>query len=133
MLPSQYTAGLHGEEKKEHIKDIKEGQKAYATTGKVVERETHEVPKSSHTLKFRRRFGFPITDLSKVKRLFPHTDVEGILAKGRAAYASSGSRPGVSSSQWAFARLASVLTGGKALRIDKDLVKSDMAKILSHK
>jgi hypothetical protein len=133
MLPSQYTAGLRGEEKKEHIKDIKEGQKVYATSGKVVERETHAVPKSSHTQLFKRRFGFPITDLTKVKRLFPHTDVEGILAKGRAAYASSGSRPGVSSNQWAYARLASVLTGGKALRIDKDLVKSDMAKILASK
>jgi hypothetical protein len=53
--------------------------------------------------------------------MFPDTDIEGILAKGAAAYAS-GSRPNVGVFQWKNARLASVLTGGPALRIDKTLV-----------
>ena len=38
--------------------------------------------------------------------------------KGLAAYASSGSRKGMSSHQWAMARVNSVLRGGKARAID---------------
>jgi len=38
--------------------------------------------------------------------------------KGLAAYASSGSRKGMSSHQWAMARVNSVLRGGKARSID---------------
>jgi hypothetical protein len=63
-----------------------------------------------------------------LKKTFPDTDVSGILAKGAAAYASSGSRPNVSSFAWKFARLASVLTGGKAYKIDKDLVGEESRK-----
>ena len=63
-----------------------------------------------------------LAGLKKVKELFPDTDVQTILAKGYGAYASSGSRPNVSSHQWALSRLASVLTGGKAYNVDKDLV-----------
>jgi hypothetical protein len=66
-----------------------------------------------------------------VKKEFPGTDVETILKKGIAAYAS-GSRPGQSTSSWKFARLASVLTAGKALAVDKDLVSdADLKKILA--
>ena len=69
--------------------------------------------------KFQEKYGFPITDLTSVRSKFPDVNVDGILAKGRAAYASSGSRPNVTSNQWAFARLASALLGGPAARIDK--------------
>jgi hypothetical protein len=86
--------------------------------------------RSSYAKEFQERHGYPITNLARVKRDFPDTDVSGILAKGAAAYASSGSRPNVSSYQWKYARLASVLTGGKALKIDKDLVgEKSLSKI----
>ena len=71
--------------------------------------------------------------MKKVKAKFPDTDIDGILAKGRAAYAS-GSRPnrygraGVES--WSFGRLASVLTKNKALLVDKDLVGPKSLKII---
>jgi len=51
---------------------------------------------------------------SKVKRIY---------ARGLAAYASSGSRPGVSAHQWAAARVKSALTGGKAAKVDADIIK----------
>jgi len=51
---------------------------------------------------------------SKVKRIY---------ARGLAAYASSGSRPGVSAHQWASARVKSALTGGKAAKVDADIIK----------
>lgn len=51
---------------------------------------------------------------SKVKRIY---------ARGLAAYASSGSRPGVTAHQWAAARVKSALTGGKAAKVDRDIIK----------
>jgi hypothetical protein len=68
-----------------------------------------------------------------LNKYFPDTDIDTILAKGRAAYAS-GSRPTVTGpsgpEQWAYARLASVLTGGKALAVDKDLVGPKSLKVI---
>lgn len=132
-LPPKYLANLTPQQRLLQAKLIAKSQKEYQKTGKVKERPqvSAVAPKRSpHVAKFQERFGFPITDLKKVKAEFPNTDVGGILAKGRAAYASSGSKPNTSSNAWAFARLSSVLTGGKALKVDKDLVgESDKEKI----
>ena len=133
-LPAKYLANLTPQQRVLQAKLIAKSQREYQKTGKVKERpEVSAAPtkRSPHAAKFEERFGFPITDLPKVKKTFPNTDVGGILAKGRAAYASSGSRHNTSSNAWAYARLASVLTGGKALKIDKDLVGGgDKEKIL---
>ena len=132
-LPPQYVGGLAQHEARRQTALIRESQREYERTGKVEARprvSDAPTPRSAHAAKFERRHGYKISDLSKVRRDFPDTDVAGILSKGRAAYASSGSRPNVSPEQWAKARLASVLTGGKALRVDKDLVgPKSLAKI----
>lgn len=123
-LPSQYTEGLTQKQKKEQIALIKQSQEEYAE-GNVEDRpRVSEKPtrRSKHVVKFEKKYGFPITDISKVKATFPDSDIDKILSKGAGAYGSSGSRPNVSVAQWAYARLASVLTGGPSLRIDKDLV-----------
>jgi len=49
--------------------------------------------------------------------------VRKIYARGLAAHASSGSRPGVGAHQWAAARVKSALTGGKAAKVDRDIIK----------
>lgn len=49
--------------------------------------------------------------------------VRKIYARGLAAHASSGSRPGVSAHAWASARVKSALTGGKAAKVDRDIIK----------
>ena len=124
-LPERYTAGLTPQLRVLQEQLIAKSQAKYAKTGKVEDRpkvSDAKTPRSSHVKRFQDRHGFPITDLAKVKKAFPHANVEKILAKGRAAYASSGSRPNVTSNQWAYARLASALTGGKAAKIDKDLL-----------
>ncbi len=103
---------------------IRESAATYAATGKVEDRpKVSATPtrRSIHVARFERKFGFPITDHSKVKAMFPDTDVDKIIAKGAAAYAS-GSRPNTTIAQWTNARLASVLTGGAALKIDAALV-----------
>jgi hypothetical protein len=92
--------------------------------------------RSSYSVEFEKRYGFKISDLSKVKKLFPDTNVDMIIRKGEAAYAS-GSRPSVTGSggakQWGLARAASVFVGGKALQVDKDLVGPKSLKVIFRK
>lgn len=130
-LPKRYVAGLSPEEKEEQVEEIEKSRRLYKETGKVKTRPKLGTSKrSSHTKKFESRYGYSVTDLAKVRKEFPNTDIKTILSKGRAAYAS-GSRPGQTPESWAYARLASVLTGGKALAVDKDLVGDrDLRKIL---
>ena len=124
-LPPKYTAGLSDAAAERQTELIRATKRKYEETGKVESRprvSTAPTPRSTHAAKFESRYGYKVSDLAKVRRDFPDTDVATILSKGRAAYASSGSRPNVTPEQWAKARLASVLTGGNALKIDKDLV-----------
>lgn len=125
MLPDKYLAGLTPHQRLLQARLIRQSQTTYEQEGKVKDRprvSESRTPRSSHAARFEQKYGYSVTNLSKVKQDFPDTDVKGILAKGAAAYASSGSRPNVGSFQWRYARLASVLTGGKALTVDKDLV-----------
>lgn len=48
----------------------------------------------------------------------PYGALKQIYEKGLGAAVTSGRRPGVSSAQWAMARVNSVLTGGKARSVD---------------
>ena len=131
MLPPNYTGGLAQHEARRQVALIRESKREYEHTGKVEDRPKvtdKPTPRSTHAAKFERKYGFTVGNISRVKREFPDTNVATILSKGRAAYASSGSRPNVSSEQWARARLASVLTGGNALRVDKDLVGPESLK-----
>lgn len=132
-IPSQYTAGLTKAQKAKQTALINKSRKTYEETGMVADRPVvsgKPTKRSSHVIKFENKYGFPITNKRKLKAVFPDTDTATILSKGAAAYASSGSRPNVSVSQWSLARLASVLTGGPSLRIDKSHVGPiSMAKI----
>jgi hypothetical protein len=92
--------------------------------------------RSSYSVEFEKRYGFKVSELDKVKKLFPDTDVNMIIKKGEAAYAS-GSRPSVTGSggarQWGLARASSVFVGGKALSVDKDLVGPISMKVIFSK
>ena len=52
------------------------------------------------------------------KATAPYSALKQIYDKGGGAAVTSGRRPGVSVSQWAMARVNSVLTGGKARSVD---------------
>ena len=55
--------------------------------------------------------------------------LEGVIKKGEGAYYSSGSRPNQTAQSWAYARLASAVTGGPASVIDYHLIsKCDKKK-----
>lgn len=142
-LPKRYVQGLSRKEKELYKQEIEETKKYYAKTGLLKGREDvrqrlsvrSKLPKSrsAYSQEFEKRYGFPITDLSKVKKKFPDTDIKAIMAKGRAAYAS-GSRPSMTgrggSEGWAYARLASVLTAGRAIQIDRSAVGPKSLKII---
>lgn len=132
-LPKKYVAGLTAKQKEKQIKEIEKSKEVYKKTGMVRVREKVSETKkhSPHTIKFQRIYGYPVTDIKKVKEEFPHTDVDTIIKKGKGAYASGGSRPNQTPQSWAFARLASVLTAGKAMIVDDSLVgEADKKKIL---
>lgn len=147
-LPMRYVQGLKKKEKQLYKKEIEETNKYYKRTRLVKGRAdvrtrlssqyVKNLPKkrSSYSEEFERRYGFKVTDLTKVKKLFPDTDSREIIRKGEAAYAS-GSRPSVigkgGAIQWGYARLASVLVGGKALQVDKDLVGPKSLKVIFKK
>jgi hypothetical protein len=120
-----YIAGLSPQQRLLQQKLIRKSQKTYEQTGEILERpkvSKTQTPRSPWVRQFQEKHGFPVTDLDKVKKAYPNADVETILKKGAGAYASSGSRPNVSSYQWKFARLASALLGGPASKIDKNLL-----------
>jgi hypothetical protein len=133
-LPPKYVADLTPTQKKKQVALIKKSKKVYAETGTVMDRpKVSEKPtrRSPYVIRFEKKHGFPITETAKVRSLFPDTDITKILSKGAGAYASSGSRPNVSVAQWSNARLASVLTGGPALKVDKDLVGPKSLRLIS--
>jgi len=80
---------------------------------------------SKHILKARKMYSIkhirPSKALSRASGCPMHV-LEGIVKKGEGAYYSSGSRPNQTAQSWAYARLASALTGGKSSRIDYHLV-----------
>ena len=47
-----------------------------------------------------------------------------IVRKGEGAYYSSGSRPSQTAQSWAFARLASAITGGKSSKVDYSILRN---------
>jgi hypothetical protein len=54
--------------------------------------------------------------------------IRKIYNRGLAAYRTSGHRKGVSPQAWAMARVNSALTGGKAAKVDSDILKGKKDK-----
>ena len=124
-IPKKYTAGLSPSDKKKQIKSIKESRELYKK-GQFKHRpklKSAKTKRSSNVIKFEKMYGTKITDKQYiVKNLISEKGREQIIKKGKAAYASSGSRPNQTPFSWSLARLASVLTFGPALKVDKDIV-----------
>ena len=75
---------------------------------------------SPHVKKVEETYHKPLAAMLKIKSVpgCHQGFVPAILAKGEGAYYSSGSRPNQSAVNWANARLASTITGGKACNVD---------------
>jgi hypothetical protein len=113
-VPETYVKGLTGDDRKKQIKSIFEGKKRPKTDFKS--------KRSSWAEKFEKKYGTKISDTDFIhKNIITKTGQEKIINIGRGAYFSSGSRPGQTAQSWGLARLASVIMGGPARKIDKDL------------
>jgi hypothetical protein len=126
---------LSEKDKKKQIKSIREK----TDRPKL---KSFETKRSPFVERFEKKYGFKITDKNKIaKSLMTMTGINKVLAKGRAAYYSSGSRPNQTRDSWAFARLASVLLFGKAANVDrnellkygKGEIKKEALKRYTHK
>ena len=114
MNKNYVPKSLSESDKKKQIKSIKEG-----TDRPKVDYKTK---RSSHVIAFEKKYGEKITnDAFIAKNIISKTGIDKILEKGMGAYYSSGSRPNVTKEQWARARLASVIMGGKARQIDEKI------------
>jgi len=80
---------------------------------------------SLHVRRAQKLYGVPIVPSQALARASgcPLSVLRGIVKKGEGAYYSSGSRPNQTAKSWAYARLASALTGGKSAKVDFHLVK----------
>lgn len=71
---------------------------------------------------FEKKYDRKVTDVEWIsKNLLSERGVNQVLNKGMAAYYTSGSRPNQTKESWAYARLASVLLGGPARRVDRKI------------
>tara|TARA_R110002153_G_scaffold130411_2_gene279290 strand:+ start:1229 stop:1615 length:387 start_codon:yes stop_codon:yes gene_type:complete len=105
---------LSKSDKKKQIKSIEEGK----NRPKV----DYKTKRSSFVKKFEDKYNHKITAKSWIdKNLLKSEGQNLIIKKGEGAYYSGGSRPNVSARQWGLARLASVLIGGPARKIDKKI------------
>tara|TARA_R110000823_G_scaffold206545_1_gene337212 strand:- start:198 stop:605 length:408 start_codon:yes stop_codon:yes gene_type:complete len=75
--------------------------------------------RSSWAVKFEDYYGTNIKDEEFIdKYILRKEGQEQIILKGKGAYYSSGSRPNQTAFSWGYGRLASVIMGGKARKID---------------
>ena len=115
MVPKTYVEGLKAYERRKQIKSIFENKPRPKVKG-------FESKRSSHVKKFEDKYGVKVSDKDFIyKNLMSKKGVEEIMSKGRGAFFSSGSRPNQTAYSWSLSRLASVLTGGNALKTDKDI------------
>jgi hypothetical protein len=113
-IPKQYIPpSLTPADRKKQEESIRKGK----PRPKV---ESFKSKRSSHVVKFEKKYGVKITNKAFIyKNIISKTGVDKIIAKGIGAYYSSGSRPNQTPASWSNARLASVIMGGPARKVDK--------------
>jgi hypothetical protein len=113
-VPKTYVPpSLTKEDRKKQVESLVKGTRR----PKV---ESFKTKRSVHVVAFEKKYNRKITDKQFIyKNIISKTGVDKILAKGRGAYFSSGSRPNQTPASWSNARLASVIMNGAARKVDK--------------
>ena len=112
--PKYVPKSLSESDKKKQIKSIKEGKDRPKTD--------YKTKRSSYVVSFEKKYGEKISNDSFIsKNIISKTGIDQILSKGRGAYYSAGSRPNTTAESWARARLASVIVGGPARKVDQKI------------
>ena len=125
MVKKEYAPDSLGKkEQAKQKKAIKKSQEDYKK-GKYTDRpkvKNYKSKRSSHVEKFEKKYGTKITNKSFIfKNIISKAGVDKILSKGKGAYFSAGSRPNQTPASWSNARLASVIMGGNARKVDKEI------------
>ena len=119
---------LSNKDKNIQTQNLKKSRKMYKR-GKYIDRpiiKSFYSKKSSH---LQHAYNLYNIDSMKVdpellkKTQCSNKSLQKILEKGRGAYYSSGSRPNQTADSWAYARLASSLTGGPASAVDYKILE----------
>ena len=128
-VPIRYIPrSLTKKDKQKQISMLKKSQKLYKNH-KYYTRKTlssYKNKTSSHIKNAQKIYG--INKIVPSKELVKATGcsleaLKKIVEKGQGAYYSSGSRPNQTAQSWAYARLASALTGGNASKVDFHLIQ----------
>jgi len=114
-INKSYLEGLRGYDRRRQIKSIIEGKERPKVKGFKSQR-------SSWAKKFEDKYGTKISDKEFItKNIISETGREMIIKKGKGAYYSAGSRPNQNAFSWGLARLASVIMGGNARKVDQKI------------
>lgn len=130
-IPRKYYAGVkNSKERKRAIRDIKQSRRDYKRGKyhrKRIRVKSFRSKESPHVVRAKKLYNLTsMKDLNEVSRKTgcSKESLRGIIRKGRGAFASSGSRPNQTSDSWAYARLASSISGGKAAKYDCKLLNA---------
>ena len=129
-VPKRYIPDtLSEKDKLKQRKGLLKSQKQYKK-GKYIMRKnvtSFKSKPSPHIVNAQKIYDIDIIKPSKLLEKKTKCNIKGlnkIFKKGQGAYYSSGSRPNQTPHSWANARLASVIMGGNARKVDKDIWNS---------
>ena len=123
-VPKQLTRKDKKKQKRQILKSRRQYKKKKYFTRKKV--NSFKSKKSKHILKAEKIYNIKSlklnSELSK-KTKCSLASLRQIIKKGQGAYYSSGSRPNQTAHSWAYARLASAISGGNASKVDYHILK----------
>jgi hypothetical protein len=126
-IKKKYYSQLSLKDKKNQISMIEKSRRMYKK-GKYFTRKklNYPVKISPHILRAQKLYGVKIIPTKELaeKTGCSLNALKQIVKKGEGAYYSSGSRPSQTAHSWAYARLASAVSGGKASKIDFHIIKT---------
>uniref|UniRef100_A0A6C0D077 DUF5824 domain-containing protein n=1 Tax=viral metagenome TaxID=1070528 RepID=A0A6C0D077_9ZZZZ len=126
-IKKKYYNHLSQKDKKKQLAMIQKSRRMYKQ-GKYFTRTKLDYPVkvSPHIVRAQKLYGtkiIPSKELS-LKTGCSMNALKQIVKKGEGAYYSSGSRPSQTAHSWAYARLASAISGGKASKVDFHILKT---------
>ena len=115
-VPKTYVpSSLTPKDKKAQVESILKGK----DRPKV---ESFKSKRSGWAKKFEDKYGYKITETEKInKNIIKEKGQKEIIGIGMKAYYTSGSRPNQTPFSWGLGRLASVIMGGPARKIDSKI------------
>jgi hypothetical protein len=126
-IKKTYYSNLSNKDRDKQIKMIEKSRRMYKQ-GKYFTRKklNYPIKISPHIIRAQKLYG---TKIIPGKELVSKTGcslkaLQQIVKKGKGAYYSSGSRPSQTAHSWAYARLASAISGGKASKVDYHILKT---------